>query len=431
MYTERCTTASVWCHGCTVADHGMNAETLEGCTVSTPTGDVELGDLLGTGAEGAVFRVRDTPTDVVKVFTPAKRTDKADKVAAMIANPPTDPTLVQRGVQSIIWPTGIVEDPETRSFLGYTMPYVDLSQYKNAQRYAASDLRWDETPETQRYKTALNLASVVDAIHQQDHAIGDMNHQNILINDGYVSLIDCDAFHIHEGGVVSPGRMFFPRYTPPEGRGSTIDDVRDADRFGLAVHIFQLLMEGFHPFQAHGSQAAKGDFNQMIQQNPFPYGNSAPDGIEPHPRAPPYDRLPAAIRDQFSDCFAWGKTHQRGRPSPAEWIQTLRQVSGISDPEEAGTTGTEADAGAPSETPTTSEPDYWTDEYRPDPLDDEDPFSSSVSRGGLLSFDIRLTSPLTSLTTTSVSERLMRIAYYITVFFLCFLVFYIVLTALG
>lgn len=313
----------------------MNATGLERETVSGESGPIRLRAEVGTGAEGIVYQTEGSTAEVVKIFKRNQRADKADKIAAMIANPPTDPTLDHRGKRSIVWPTGIVKHSSNGSFLGYTMPYMNLDAHKNAQRYAREDLQWSETSAIQRYKTALNLASVVDAIHQQDHAMGDFNHQNVLIEHGYVSLIDCDAFHIQGESDVFKGHMVFPRYTPPEGRGSDIRDVRRGDRFGLGVHIFQLLMEGFHPFQAHGSKAATGGFGEMIGENSFPYKDPRPGELEPHPHAPEYSQLPSEVRDKFADCFVLGKGRGRNRPPAIAWVETLRQACGISTTSEA------------------------------------------------------------------------------------------------
>jgi len=316
----------------------MNTENLKDEVVRGPSGEERVGEQIGTGGEGTVYHLQDTPSEVVKIFEREKCDEKADKVRAMIARPPIDPTYKHRNRRSIIWPTAVIEDPRTGEFLGYQMPYKDLDKQENAQRYARENLLWDDSEPEVRYKTALNLAIVVNAIHQQGHAMGDMNHQNILIEKGgYVSLIDCDAFHIKGPEQIYSGEVFFSRYTPPEGRGNTLTEVRRSDRFGLGIHIFQLLMEGFHPFQAKGSGATGGSFDDMIDGNEFPYENPEPGELEPHSRAPDYQSLPKGIREQFGKCFVSGKAQPITRPTPQTWISTLREASGLAN-DEGGTT---------------------------------------------------------------------------------------------
>ncbi|WP_338740519.1 protein kinase domain-containing protein [Haloplanus salilacus] len=323
----------------------MNADDFEGETVRGPAGTLQLGAQLGTGAEGAVYRVQGIESEVVKIFEETKRVEKADKVQAMVANPPTDPTHRERDVRSIVWPTAVVEDPSTDAFLGYTMPRVDLDAYKNVQRYAREDMQWsDSEPET-RYKTALNVALVFEAIHKQGHAIGDLNHQNILVDGGYVALIDCDAFHISGANDTYGDDTYFPRYAPPEGRARTLSAVREGDRFGLGIHIFQLLMEGFHPFQAQGPAATTGDFGDMIEGNRFLYTDPRPEGLEPHDHSPDYDELPADIRELFDKCFHAGKEHPIARPKASEWTRTLKTVTGLTDDDSTTTAETETQSG--------------------------------------------------------------------------------------
>jgi len=331
----------------------MTTENLEDEVVHGPSGEERLGERVGTGGEGTVYRLQDTPSEVAKIFEPEKRGEKADKVRAMIDRPPIDPTYEHKNRRSIIWPTAIVEDPATGEFLGYRMPYKNLEEQENVQRYARRNLQWDDSEPEVRYKTALNLAIVVDAIHQQGHAMGDMNHQNILVKDGFVSLIDCDAFHIKGTQRTYGGDVFFPRYTPPEGRGNTLTAVRRSDQFGLGIHIFQLLMEGFHPFQATGSAATGGSLDDMINGNRYPYENPCPGKLVPHDMAPEYESLPSAIRGQFSKCFVSGKTQPMVRPMPQTWIDTLEEASGLADDERwEGSSGTQetSKSGTGSET---------------------------------------------------------------------------------
>lgn len=304
----------------------INEEDYEGEYVCIGASKFKLDEPVGSGAEGGVYRVKELNSVVVKIFTQAKRAEKEEKVRAMIANPPADPTHEHSDVRSIIWPTDIVEDPSTGSFIGYLMPYKNL-RAKNARRYARENLDWEKSDEEERLRTALNLSLVVQAIHKQGHAMGDYNHQNILIEDGVVSLIDCDSFHVKGVSRSYSDDTFFPRYTPPEGRGDNLEQVRKSDRFQLGVHLFQLLMEGFHPFQAKGGDAASGDFATMIRENPFAYEGVHSADIEPHDQAPDYRQLPTEVRDLFSDCFSEvAKGPGWGRPEARKWTSTLSSL---------------------------------------------------------------------------------------------------------
>lgn len=325
----------------------MSGVNIQQNRVTVRSDDFTLTKKLGEGAEGTVYRLPSS-NEVVKIFEEGKRRDKSEKVRAMIANDPTDPTYEQSNsdIRSIVWPTATVKHPDTGDFLGYTMPYKDLADHKNACRYARENLQWNASNPEDRYETALNLLRVVRAIHEQGHAIGDLNHQNILINDGYVSVIDCDAFHILHADINKTygDDVYFPRYAPPEGRGKTLRAVRRGDRFGIAIHLFQLLMEGFHPFQAQGDKAASGGYGDMIEANRFPYIDPIPGEIEPHSAAPDYSDLPAEVRQLFSDCFCeTAKEYTFTRPSLEDWKETLKSETSEQDTSSGSGSGTSTD----------------------------------------------------------------------------------------
>ncbi|QLH83764.1 hypothetical protein [Halosimplex pelagicum] len=309
----------------------LNHQNLAGETVVVGSETRTVGPKIGSGAEGTVYRLEGPKESVVKVFNPDCRAEKADKVRAMVQpeNRPRDRTYEQEGVRSIIWPQEVVEDNSGR-FLGYKMPEKDLDEALDALSYAMFELTWDDSTQEDRLMVAYNLAFQVYEIHEQEHAIGDYNHENIFINEGFVTLIDCDAFHINTETTTYDDDTYFPRYSPPEKRPDSLEEVKDADRFCLGVHIFQLLMEGSHPFLAQGSDAATGSLQDMIQGNAFPYETSA-DGLEPHDgMQTKYDQLPREIRKHFTKCFDTGaKDLGWGRPSPKEWARVLGKAAGI------------------------------------------------------------------------------------------------------
>lgn len=293
--------------------------------------ELELGEELGGGYEGTVFRVKRADR-AVKLYHEDQRADRERKLRAMIENPPIDPTPHQ----TIVWPTALVESIDSGQFLGYEMTYLDLDRYENALTYAYNRLDWEGSHWNDRCKAALNLTRAVALTHVQGHALGDMNHQNILVKGGKVTLIDCDAFDVQGPQRYYTGTTEHPRYAPPGGRGDTREAVQFADRFGLGVHIFQLLMRGFHPFQTRGAAATPGTLRQKIEEDPFPYHRPKPGQLEPNRHAPDYSRLPPSVRSLFEACFVAGKTDPAQRPTPATWDETLKTLydpDGTTDPQ--------------------------------------------------------------------------------------------------
>lgn len=304
-----------------------NESTHTGVAVSVEGTTLTVSDKIDSGNEGAVYRIKNTEDKVFKIFNEKKRSDKKRKITAMIANDPNHP--------AIIWPQAVVKDLNTGAFLGYQMKYKDLDTAQNAFEYTLTQLSWDSTEKSHRYTVAKNLAVMVSAIHNEGHAIGDFNHDNILIdNSGQITLIDCDGFHITDEDIEFPDDTYYPRYSPPEGRGgNTISNVREADRFCLGVHIFQFLMEGFHPYHAKGSKAKNGNMEDKLKNNKFPYVDY--EGYNPIDSAPSVDDYETEMTDKiqslFRRCFTESGKHkaaeniatETNRPYPEEWREAL------------------------------------------------------------------------------------------------------------
>ena len=302
----------------------MQGGAIETDVVQTKSRELHLDTRIDSGNEGEVFGIKESKETVVKIFHPEYRNSKEDKIRAMIktSNQPTPETPADDDFRSIVWPQEIVEDASTGEFLGYAMPREDLDTASNALLFALSDADW-----TNRLAAALNLAIMVDTIHQHGHAIGDFNEGNILIADGYIKLIDCDGFHIKDGIRVYSGETFKPRYSPPEGRPQKISDVRKADRFCLAIHIFQFLMDGEHPYRVPGKDGVPGNFRDKIKQNSFPYSDSSVS--LPQDLQQKYDNLPQKIQEKFELCFEQGKSEESLRPRAEEWRDVLMDVAGL------------------------------------------------------------------------------------------------------
>jgi DNA-binding helix-hairpin-helix protein with protein kinase domain len=289
---------------------------------------VTVGEPVGSGSEGDVYRLDGEPEQVVKIFHADRRGQKAPKIRAMLGEKPADRTYQRKGVRSIIWPAAVATEPSSGSFLGYQMPYKDLDAATPAFEYSVVDLSWENSDVEQRFKAARNLAIMVRNVHRAGHAMGDFNDENILIDDGYVTLIDCDAFHISDGDRIHGDSTYHPRYSPPQKRGHSLTAVQESDKFCLGVHIFQFLLEGHHPYQAVGDDAANGDWADKIQNNPFPYEDGASDVRPGNGLQSKYDQLPSEIRTLFEECFGTGsKSLTWGRPAPVEWIDAIGEVA--------------------------------------------------------------------------------------------------------
>jgi hypothetical protein len=289
-------------------------------------------DLIGSGGEARVYAVSSDLSLVAKVYHRPTAAQLC-KLRAMLANPPDDPTRAQAHI-SIAWPVDLLSMAYgERGFAGFLMPRAaDMRPLFNV--YNPSVRRLNPHPVDYRFlhRAARNLAASVRALHGRGYVIGDMNESNILVAEtALATLVDTDSFQVGEAGDGAVYRcpVGKPEYTPPELQGkrfTSIDRAAEHDRFGLAVLIFQLLMEGAHPFS--GRYTGLGEpppFEARIAAGHFPYGNRHGQYDIP-PAAPPFSVLDPVLRQLFLRCFEDGHVRPDVRPDANIWQNALARA---------------------------------------------------------------------------------------------------------
>jgi serine/threonine protein kinase len=181
-------------------------------------------------------------------------------------------------------------------------------------------------------RTARNLAAVVAALHDRGYVIGDVNESNILVAEtALVTVVDTDSFQVRDGqrGSVYRCPVGKPDFTPPELQGvsfSQLDRGPEHDRFGLAVLLFQLLMEGTHPFDGRKKSAGEATLrHDRIKAGHFPYGRRRIP-YEPSPATPPLDLLHPRLQTLFLNCFVKGHKNPKARPDANAWMAALEEA---------------------------------------------------------------------------------------------------------
>jgi Metal binding domain of Ada len=296
---------------------------------------VVLGSQLGSGGEAVIYAVTTSAVSnglplVAKIYHRATR-DGTDKLKEMLVDPPEDPTK-HVGHTSICWPQRLLYDSRS-SCVGFVMPRLDLKSsiplyrvYNPVDRLTfAATFDWGYL-----LRTAINVSAVVEAIHNHDYVVGDINESNLLVtNRALVTLVDCDSMQVpRDDGGVFRCPVGKPDFTPPELQGvdfSSVDRNKDHDDFALSVLIFLLLMEGVHPYS--GVWTGAGDpppVETRIRNGHSPYVGKGP--VNPMPIAVKFDFLPPSVRDLCSQCFLVGHTQPWKRPSPRDWRETLTAV---------------------------------------------------------------------------------------------------------
>ncbi|MCL5097579.1 MAG: hypothetical protein M1608_08635, partial [Candidatus Omnitrophica bacterium] len=296
---------------------------------------LSLGDhcLLGSGGEARIYVVPQVSSLAAKIWH-KPTLERARKLRAMLANPPSDP-MIHHGHISIAWPTDLLQTPDQLHIIvGFLMarvtgmnPIIDFFNPKTRRRKCPLFNYF------YLHRTARNLAIAVRALHERGYVIGDLNESNILVSDtALVTLVDTDSFQVWdaENGQAYRCRVGKPEFTPPELQGrpfAQFDREPAHDLFGLSVILFQLLMEGTHPYA--GAFNGKGDpppYEARIRVGHFPHAKDPRVPYVPKPTAPSFDMLHPSLQHLFIRCFQDGYRDPGLRPVTLSWQCALEEA---------------------------------------------------------------------------------------------------------
>ena len=263
---------------------------------------------------------------VAKIYTKPMIADTWPKLRLMINNPPQDPTL-NKGHVSIVWPKCILVDNSGKP-KGFLLPFIantlefSIIHHPKDRKQKVAGFSWNYL-----HTVAMNIASLMQCIHQKNYVIGDINSRNILVKlDTYVSIIDTDSFQVTDPQTQKVYRctVGVDEYRPPEMFGKDahkIDRYEAQDRFGLAILIWQLLFND-HPF--YGKWNGRGEpptVAEKISQGHWVYG--ANSNLSPVPRIMPFHIIHPQLQTLFRRCFDDGHRNPHARPTAGEWKNAL------------------------------------------------------------------------------------------------------------
>ncbi len=295
---------------------------------------LRLGVEIAQGGEAVIYEVQGRPSALAKIYTPMPAPGYEGKLAWMWNNPAADPTRAE-GHPSLAWPDDLLYDENGR-FVGYLMPRI-----RNAVLMLEvfnPRLREQTLPGFNRVylqRAARNLSIALGALHARDYVVGDLNESNVLVTPAaLITLIDNDSFQVQEHGqaqiVVYPCPVGKPEYTPPELQGKDFRDVLrrpEHDCFALGVLIFQLLMEGNHPYRCRWlGEGEPPTIEEKISNGSFPYVRSRHSVTSLPPDAPSLRELHPLLAELVLQCFVAGYRNPAQRPSPGDWEHALEQA---------------------------------------------------------------------------------------------------------
>jgi serine/threonine protein kinase len=252
--------------------------------------------------------------------------ERVEKLKVMVAHPPKDPNAHLNHV-SLAWPEELLKD-RNGTILGFLMPAIAgakelLDVYSSKRRQQLKlEVDWKFL-----HITALNIASIIEAIHAEGYVLGDIKPQNILVNNRALpSIIDTDSFQVYHPHKSQVYRCLVGSegFTPVELLGKdfrTTNQTEIHDSFRLAV-IIHLLLFGDKPFK--GKWIGTGDSpdpTELLRRGFWPYASNSL--IKPGPFTIPLEIVHPEIQRCFLRCFNEGHTNPSLRPTAREWRKAL------------------------------------------------------------------------------------------------------------
>lgn len=288
-------------------------------------GHVQLGKQLGRGGEGSVYEVAGNANLAAKIYASPASAERSSKLLAMaqVRTPALE--------QLTAWPLDVLKSPDGK-VRGFVM--VNLHGSKDIHKLYSPKSRLAEFPSADWrmvVRAALNTARAFALLHQSGHLVGDVNHGGVRVSpNALVRLIDCDSFQITHDGRTFLCEVGVQDFTPPELHGKAFREVvrtANHDNFGLAVLIFQMLLNGRHPFAGRFSGAGDMPIERAIPEFRYAYSVSAASkGMRP----PPLSTMPQAASPALAALWerAFGQEGVRpgARPTAQAWVEKLSEL---------------------------------------------------------------------------------------------------------
>lgn len=304
-------------------------------------GSYTLGKEIGSGGEGRVFEIPGQWL-VAKIYR--KVVGNIEKKITYMVEHPVENLKDAAGdpYMKLAWPQDILYD-DTGAFVGYIMPFIEqgvgIFNIARGCDNPASKTMFPRYTRIHNVVAATNLARAVNHLHEHGYIIGDMNSQNILVGPKCcIIILDNDSFDF-----VDPqsGNHFkctagTQEYLAPELQGRNLREesarfTRESDNFSLAIHIFQLLMNNFHPFTgknlAVNRDSSVNEQLDNIQKGLCPFVRDFSDLTIPVAAPRLVEMVPPRLVADFAKTFTYDVTNVLSmaqlRVTAWEWVNDL------------------------------------------------------------------------------------------------------------
>jgi eukaryotic-like serine/threonine-protein kinase len=283
-----------------------------------------------SGGAGEIFSIDEKPGFVAKIYhattSPHHLAKYRHKIQWMVDYQPALPQVPAeyQHVVQLAWPEALIL--RQSRFVGFAMRKIAFDHtleldYLLNRRQAANE--GFDADYGKLVTVSFNLASLINCLHEKRIAIVDLKPMNVKVYKAslYVSILDCDGFHIATDEFSSDAPQVTPEYLAPEFQEKSVAHPEAQDRFALATIIFRLLNYGIHPFSGVAADRSNypPELAGRIKQGLYPYGKAAHTRVRKVP-ASVHEAFPDGLRELFDRAFA---SSGYSRPSAQEWIDAL------------------------------------------------------------------------------------------------------------
>ena len=303
----------------------MNSKKTTGDTVTAKDKAYTLGERIGGGTEGNVYKIKEINNYLVKVLKRSKNPDK-DKRKRLILK-----RLISRDVDQsktkLVLPQVVLDPPD----LGYIMQYYDdsrpLSDFlvqdpklDTFKTYIIGDLGFKK-----RLRTAAIVFDSLHHIHQSGLTFCDISPNNILVGKKKWGIAFIDTDNVVVGNYEVPDIIGTPRYIAPEIINKTASATQESDVFSMASIVFELLTF-YHPFVGDGLMNASPDEEELAYKGLKDYVllKDTSNKMEKTLLADTY--LSKKLRDLFYQTFVTGLNDKYRRPLAKEFSDELYAI---------------------------------------------------------------------------------------------------------
>jgi len=281
--------------------------------------EYELGELLGRGGEGEVYRVKNSPFAVklLSKVNPRQREHLHNQLTKV-------KRLDLQGLP-IARPQAMLAEPH----LGYVMELLtDMVSLKTLMQPPEEDfVPWYGL--RRRLRLLARVADILANIHGKGMAYADPSPNNIFISDSTdaeeVWLIDADNLHVQSS---SAHRLIYtPKYGAPElvTEKGCVNTLTDAHAF--AVIAFKTLAL-VHPLIGDYVNESEPELEDQAMAGQLPWIDNPDDDSNASSNGLPRDFiLSPKLHELCQRSFTEGLSNPQQRPSVNEWAEKLHAAA--------------------------------------------------------------------------------------------------------